>query len=177
MLASCALHYFPTLFSPRQVFSGVTVTKFLGIFVLLFAHPQIFEIYYFRMYMCMLIWGALHGLVYLPVFLSYIGEPDLFSPSFPVPFPSLPLSSRTGPPSRVDHSPHLDSHMLGSDSKYCSHPATPVVENQAPSTTQSSLTRHQPVVEPSVKKHPPPVQPWQHPDSDSYQAAGVNGLM
>ena len=57
-----------------QVFSGITVTKFLGVFVLLFAKSQLFEVYYFRMYMCMLLWGALHGLVLLPVVLSYIGE-------------------------------------------------------------------------------------------------------
>jgi Niemann-Pick C1 protein len=58
-----------------SVFSGITVTKFLGVFVLLFAKSQLFEVYYFRMYMCMLLWGALHGLVLLPVVLSYIGPP------------------------------------------------------------------------------------------------------
>ena len=57
-----------------QVFSGITITKFLGVFILFFAKSQIFEVYYFRMYMCMLVWGALHGLVYLPVFLSFVGE-------------------------------------------------------------------------------------------------------
>lgn len=57
-----------------QVFSGITITKFLGVFILFFAKSQIFEVYYFRMYMCMLLWGALHGLVYLPVFLSFVGE-------------------------------------------------------------------------------------------------------
>lgn len=60
-----------------SVFSGITVTKFLGVFVLLFAKSQLFEIYYFRMYMFMLLWGALVGLVFLPVLLSYIGESDL----------------------------------------------------------------------------------------------------
>ncbi len=57
-----------------SVVSGITVTKFLGVFVLLFAKSQLFEIYYFRMYMFMLLWGALTGLVFLPVLLSFVGE-------------------------------------------------------------------------------------------------------
>ena len=57
-----------------SVVSGITVTKFLGVFVLLFAKSQLFEVYYFRMYMFMLLWGALVGLVFLPVLLSYVGE-------------------------------------------------------------------------------------------------------
>ncbi len=57
-----------------SVVSGITVTKFLGVFVLLFAKSQLFEIYYFRMYMFMLLWGALTGLVFLPVLLSYVGK-------------------------------------------------------------------------------------------------------
>ena len=57
-----------------SVFSGITVTKFLGVFVLLFAKSKLFNIYYFRMYMLMLFWGALHGLIFLPVILSYIGK-------------------------------------------------------------------------------------------------------
>jgi Niemann-Pick C1 protein len=68
--AHSALHHMGT-----SVFSGITVTKFLGVGVLLFAKSQLFEIYYFRMYMCMLVWGALHGLVLLPVVLSYVGPP------------------------------------------------------------------------------------------------------
>lgn len=57
-----------------SVVSGITITKLIGVFVLFFAKSQIFEVYYFRMYMFMLLWGALHGLIFLPVLLSYVGK-------------------------------------------------------------------------------------------------------
>ena len=57
-----------------QVVSGITITKFLGVFILVFAKSQLFQVYYFRMYASMVLFGALHGLIILPVLLSYIGK-------------------------------------------------------------------------------------------------------
>ena len=56
-----------------SVFSGITVTKFLGVFVLAFTRSKIFEVYYFRVWLALVVMAALHSLVWLPVLLSLIG--------------------------------------------------------------------------------------------------------
>ncbi|KAF8537295.1 sterol-sensing domain of SREBP cleavage-activation-domain-containing protein [Trichophaea hybrida] len=56
-----------------NVFSGITVTKFIGVIVLAFTRSKIFEVYYFRIWLALVVVAATHALVFLPVALSYAG--------------------------------------------------------------------------------------------------------
>jgi Niemann-Pick C1 protein len=56
-----------------SVFTGITVTKFLGVAVLAFTRSKIFEIYYFRVWVALVLFAATHALIFLPVALSLFG--------------------------------------------------------------------------------------------------------
>ncbi|KAG8884224.1 hypothetical protein FRB98_002566 [Tulasnella sp. 332] len=56
-----------------SVFSGITVTKMLGVVVLAFTSSPIFELYYFRVWIILVVVGALFGLVFLLAALSLFG--------------------------------------------------------------------------------------------------------
>jgi Niemann-Pick C1 protein len=49
------------------------MTKLIGISVLALTKSRLLEVYFFRMWLALILSGALHGLVLLPVLLSYLG--------------------------------------------------------------------------------------------------------
>ncbi|EPS57558.1 hypothetical protein M569_17260, partial [Genlisea aurea] len=62
-----------------SVFSGITLTKLVGVIVLCFSKSEVFVVYYFKMYLALVLLGFLHGLVFLPVILSIFGPPSQFT--------------------------------------------------------------------------------------------------
>uniref|UniRef100_A0A8C8JT50 SSD domain-containing protein n=1 Tax=Oncorhynchus tshawytscha TaxID=74940 RepID=A0A8C8JT50_ONCTS len=55
------------------VFAGVAMTNLPGIVVLAFAKAQLIQIFFFRLNLVITLLGMAHGLIFLPVLLSYFG--------------------------------------------------------------------------------------------------------
>lgn len=64
-----------TISMGSAVFAGVAMTNLPGILVLGLARAQLIHIFFFRLNLLITLLGLLHGLVFLPVVLSYLG-PD-----------------------------------------------------------------------------------------------------
>ncbi|XP_012888390.1 PREDICTED: Niemann-Pick C1-like protein 1 [Dipodomys ordii] len=65
-----------TVFMGSAVFAGVAMTNLPGILVLGLADAQLIQIFFFRLNLLITLLGMVHGLVFLPVVLSYLG-PDV----------------------------------------------------------------------------------------------------
>lgn len=58
------------------VFTGIVSTKIIGVTVLGLAPSEVFNIYYFRMFFCIIILGFFVGLAFQPIVLGWIGPPS-----------------------------------------------------------------------------------------------------
>jgi Niemann-Pick C1 protein len=63
-----------------SVISGIGITKLLGVCVLAFTRSKIFEVYYFRIWLALVVLASAHALVFLPVALSWIGGGGYIDP-------------------------------------------------------------------------------------------------
>lgn len=66
-----------------SVVTGITFTKFVGVLVLAWAPSRLFQLYYFRMYLGIIVLGAFHGLMFCPVVLSLIGPQPVRAAHWP----------------------------------------------------------------------------------------------
>ncbi|ODV89534.1 hypothetical protein CANCADRAFT_58439 [Tortispora caseinolytica NRRL Y-17796] len=57
-----------------SVLDGITMTKLIGIIVLAFTRSKIYEVYYFRVWLALIVLAAVHALIFLPVLLSVLGS-------------------------------------------------------------------------------------------------------
>lgn len=64
-----------------KVFAGVAMTNLPGILVLAFARAQLIQIFFFRLNLVITLLGMAHGLIFLPVVLSYFGKCPFFQQS------------------------------------------------------------------------------------------------
>lgn len=63
-----------------SVISGIGITKLLGVCVLAFTRSKIFEVYYFRIWLALVVLASAHALVFLPVALSVLGGEGYVDP-------------------------------------------------------------------------------------------------
>ncbi|XP_034615410.1 NPC1-like intracellular cholesterol transporter 1 [Trachemys scripta elegans] len=77
------------------VFAGVAMTNLPGIVVLAFAKAQLIQIFFFRLNLLITLLGLLHGLVFLPVLLSYFGARCLRPSHSPAEAPQPELEKRS----------------------------------------------------------------------------------
>lgn len=63
-----------------SVFSGITITKLIGVFVLAFTRSKIFRTFYFRIWLALVVFAATHALIFLPVALSLLGGEGYIDP-------------------------------------------------------------------------------------------------